>query len=94
MTLPLPPTNSFPLVMSLNQCPVQLSLKVAENDKHKMAQAAHERNQGAAPSIDIPKDAVDLPTLKFLPDDDTEGWMTVDEPMLFVYAGQGPYVSR
>jgi len=34
-----------------------------------------------------------LPPLKHLPDD-KEGWYTVDEPILFAYAGQGPYVGR
>ena len=34
-----------------------------------------------------------LPALRHLPDDD-EGWMTFEDPILFVYAGQGPYVGR
>ncbi|KAH6918534.1 ATP-NAD kinase-like domain-containing protein [Coprinopsis sp. MPI-PUGE-AT-0042] len=81
-------------VLSLDACPIQLSIKVAEKDKHKMAQAAHERNQGSSPLVDDGKDAHSLPSLKYLPDDETDDWVTIDEPMLFAYAGQGPYVSR
>jgi hypothetical protein len=26
--------------------------------------------------------------------DEKDGWITFDKPMLFAYAGQGPYVAR
>lgn len=81
-------------VLSLEPCPIQLSIKVAEKDKDKMAQAAHERNQGSSPLVDDGTDAQSLPSLKYLPDDQTDGWVTIEEPMLFAYAGQGPFVSR
>ena len=34
-----------------------------------------------------------LPPLKY-GKDDTEGWTTFDKPLLFAYAGKGPYVGR
>jgi sphingosine kinase len=34
-----------------------------------------------------------LPSLRYSIDD-TDGWITVDEPILYLYAGKGPYVSR
>lgn len=34
-----------------------------------------------------------LPPLNNLPDD-SEGWLTFSEPILYVYAGKGPYVGR
>jgi sphingosine kinase len=34
-----------------------------------------------------------LPPLKYMPDDE-EGWITFDKPILFIYGGKGPYVSR
>jgi sphingosine kinase len=34
-----------------------------------------------------------LPPLKYSATDD-EGWTVVTEPLLFVYAGKGPYVGR
>lgn len=33
-----------------------------------------------------------LPELKHL--SDSEGWTTFEEPLLYVYAGKGPYVGR
>ncbi|TFK29975.1 hypothetical protein FA15DRAFT_663292 [Coprinopsis marcescibilis] len=82
-------------VLAFEPCPVQLSVKIAEKDKDKMAEAAYARNQTPFPSS---KDAEAgspsaLPSLKYLPDDE-EGWYTLEEPVLFVYAGQGPYVGR
>ena len=26
--------------------------------------------------------------------DEKDGWITYDQPMLYIYAGQGPYISR
>jgi len=37
--------------------------------------------------------AESLPPLKFQPDD-TVGWTTFDGPLLYVYAGKGPFVGR
>ena len=34
-----------------------------------------------------------LPPLKYSMED-TDGWITVDEPILYLYAGKGPYVGR
>lgn len=34
-----------------------------------------------------------LPALKYLPDEE-DGWTTFDKPVLYVYAGKGPYVGR
>jgi sphingosine kinase len=34
-----------------------------------------------------------MPPLKYSIDD-TDGWITIDEPILYLYAGKGPYVGR
>jgi sphingosine kinase len=34
-----------------------------------------------------------LPPLKYSIED-MDGWITVDEPILYLYAGKGPYVGR
>jgi len=34
-----------------------------------------------------------MPPLRFSIDD-TDGWITIDEPILYLYAGKGPYVGR
>ena len=54
------------------------------------------------------KSSVEAPGVQSTPENDVEvpvppltqavgekdGWVTVEKPSLFVYAGQGPYVSR
>ncbi|EFI28368.1 hypothetical protein CC1G_13902 [Coprinopsis cinerea okayama7 len=84
-------------VLAFEACPVQLSIKVAEKDKDKMAEIAHARNQEVCVcNLEDDKTAAahaSLPALRYLPDDN-DGWYTIDEPILFVYAGQGPYVGR
>jgi len=77
-------------------CPVQLSVKIAETDKHKMAAIAHARNLDD--SIHVDQSNGDppngpLPPLQYLPEDE-DGWHTIEEPLAWIYAGQGPYVSR
>ena len=34
-----------------------------------------------------------LPPLNYLPDD-ADGWTSFNEPLIYVYAGKGPYVGR
>ncbi|KAF9564611.1 hypothetical protein CPC08DRAFT_734307 [Agrocybe pediades] len=87
-------------ILKFNPCPVQLSYKVATNDKHKMAQTYHSIQSEKVASPTTPSSAGfgdflgrSLPPLKYLPDDD-DGWTTFTEPTLYVYAGKGPYVSR
>ena len=38
----------------------------------------------------------DLPTLRFRdgPRDASDGWVVFDKPILYLYAGKGPFVSR
>jgi sphingosine kinase len=44
--------------------------------------------------LDADEDAA-LPPLRFAAGDAAgPGWITVDRPLSYVYAGQGPYVSR
>ncbi|RXW20903.1 hypothetical protein EST38_g4972 [Candolleomyces aberdarensis] len=84
-------------IITFNPCPIQLSMKVAGLDKDAMAKAFHDKK--LAPQD--PKDSIErtnsasgaLPSLQYLPDD-KEGWIDFEDPILFVYAGQGPYVGR
>lgn len=88
-------------VVQFRACPVQLSYKAVEVDKHKMAERAslHRKNNESVPfasssSPPLENDTAEsLPPLKFQPDD-TEGWTTFDGPLLYVYAGKGPFVGR
>ncbi|KAJ2920657.1 hypothetical protein H1R20_g16435, partial [Candolleomyces eurysporus] len=84
-------------IITFNPCPIQLSMKVAGLDKDAMAKAFHDKRLASQD----PKDSIEktnsssgaLPSLQYLPDD-KEGWIDFEDPILFVYAGQGPYVGR
>ncbi|KDR81645.1 hypothetical protein GALMADRAFT_239721 [Galerina marginata CBS 339.88] len=86
-------------LIKFKPCPVQLSFKVAENDKDKMAATVYSIKKDKTPSIPPSSAASEtsfhdkLPSLKFL-DGNEEDWTTFDEPILYVYAGKGPYVGR
>lgn len=72
-------------------------MKVAESDKDAMAKAFHDKKAASQDSKDSTEQTNNasgaLPSLKYLPDDN-DGWTTFEDPLLFVYAGQGPYVGR
>ncbi|KAF9013858.1 ATP-NAD kinase-like domain-containing protein [Cyathus striatus] len=89
-------------IIQFKSCPVQLSFKVAERDKYKMAQEVARRITDdetlttplSATSWMSEESASDaLPPLKYHHEDD-DGWTTFDESLLYVYAGKGPYVGR
>jgi len=86
-------------IIQFRACPVQLSYKAAENDKRKMAESVslHRKKprpaNGTSPATSGGDVAETLPPLKFQPDDN-EGWTTFEEPLLYVYAGKGPFVGR
>lgn len=102
-------------------CPVKVSLKVAESDKHKMVADLHNaRTQATARIGAVRSDASirgqeepwdglpegeaapegdregGLPSLRFrdAPCDEHDGWIVFEKPVLYLYAGKGPYVSR
>ncbi|EDR14311.1 uncharacterized protein LACBIDRAFT_306015 [Laccaria bicolor S238N-H82] len=90
-------------IAQLKPCPIQLSFKVAETDKHKMAEHLvtsrkefeKDNISGSLPSNSITKmpERSALPPLNYLPDD-ADGWTSFNEPLIYVYAGKGPYVGR
>lgn len=86
-------------LLRFKPCPVQLSLKLAETDKEKMAAAVHSREKQkremvAVSTADSPdKTGVSLSPLEHVHTDE-EGWTIFDESILSVYAGKGPYVAR
>jgi len=47
----------------------------------------------ASPSVTEDIVSGGLPPLTYSADD-TDGWTTIDEPILYLYAGKGPYVGR
>ncbi|KAH9484246.1 Sphingoid long chain base kinase 4 [Psilocybe cubensis] len=88
-------------IIAFKPCPVQLSYRLVESDKNKMAEFAHSK-RAETTTISSSESQVSeleskvegaMPTLKYLPDDE-DGWTTFDKPVLYVYAGKGPYVGR
>ncbi|KAJ7111556.1 ATP-NAD kinase-like domain-containing protein [Mycena crocata] len=86
-------------MIQFKPCPVQLSYKAVEMDKNKMVDTLQKRRakdkDGLAPQLPPNSDATEtaLPALKHVGTDD-DGWTVLDEPLLYVYAGKGPYVGR
>lgn len=92
----LPTSDS---VVQFKTCPVQLSYKAAEVDKMKMAEALEARHHAKKEELLPPTPSAETKTDLGLPElryslDDMDGWTTMEEPLLYVYAGKGPYVSR
>lgn len=91
-------TDTPILVIQFKACPVQISYKAAEKDKRKMAESASAHRNAVAKDTSASAAEGDtaetLPPLRFQPGSSGEGWTTIDEPLLYVYAGKGPFVGR
>lgn len=87
----------FLIVLLLRPCPVRLSYKGVETNKSKMIEDLQARRaRGQQPIlIDTASHDIDggLPPLQRSTEDEEE-WTTFEEPLLYVYAGKGPYVGR
>ena len=72
-----------------------MQIKVAEQDKLKMVEILRSKRSEDA---DIQSDSETImeqsvpPLTQVVGEND--GWITVDRPMVYIYAGQGPYVGR
>ncbi|KAI0054119.1 hypothetical protein FA95DRAFT_1530115 [Auriscalpium vulgare] len=80
--------------------PFSVSVKPIETDKMKMIESLRVSREGsleqrfeASGSRKMPEDGAPLPPLRYA-SDDTDGWITFEDSILFIYAGKGPYVSR
>ncbi|KAJ7273740.1 ATP-NAD kinase-like domain-containing protein [Mycena haematopus] len=80
-------------LVQFKPCPIQLSYKAAELDKEKMFDALQNRRAKGTTNIRNGQEGTALPALKYSTTDD-EGWSVLNEPLLYVYAGKGPYVGR
>ena len=78
-------------------CPVKISLKVSERDKHKMHEtyqsAWHTQENNRETCWDDLHPSEKLPPLKHS-ETDTDGWEDFDLPVLYFYGGLIPYVGR
>ena len=73
---------------------MQLSLKLAETDKEKMAAAVHSRETQKSEVPVAIASSPDQTGISLSPHEGEDGWTIFDEPILYVYAGKGPYVAR
>jgi len=83
-------------LIAFKSCPVTLQIKVAEQDKSKIVEALRLKHSGK--TIDA-QSASESSLEEFIPPltqavDEKDGWITYDQPMLYISAGQGPYISR
>lgn len=92
--------------LRFNNCPVKVAIKVAEHDKEVMAHRSNAlRASAKSPVLVTPveslpdntnltdEEAAQLPALQHTGNQD-DSWIEFDKPITYVYAGQGPYVSR
>jgi sphingosine kinase len=72
-----------------------ISIKADMLERGEMLKALREYTS-SAPHYDVPAveegDATALPPLQYVNDQD--GWTTFEGPMLYMFAGKGPLVSR
>lgn len=72
-----------------------ISVKTEMSEKGAMVKALREYTS-SAPHFDVPREgeqnATALPPLRYV--DEHDGWTTFEGPILFMYAGKGPLVSR
>ncbi|KAJ4000735.1 ATP-NAD kinase-like domain-containing protein [Lentinula boryana] len=82
-------------LIKFKPCNVQLSYKAVEQDKKKMFENLNFRRSknGSVVPRENQDDNSELPESK-IGLDETEGWTTFPEPLLYLYAGKGPYVGR
>ena len=72
-----------------------ISIKADMSERGAMLKALREYTN-SAPHYDIPPvkegDTTALPPLKYV--DDQEGWTTFEGPIMYMFAGKGPLMSR
>ena len=87
-------------VLTKKKSPIQLSYKLAESDKYKMASDVANRHQTLTgePISPSPLSAStqysfdDISCERY--EQDEEGWTIFPHPIIYLYAGKGPYVGR
>ncbi|KAG1891068.1 ATP-NAD kinase-like domain-containing protein [Suillus subluteus] len=82
-------------IIARKSCPIELSMKVVDQDKSRMLDALHARRAGESPSPSSPPSSLLSDDKK--PDSASSShdeWTRFKRPILWMYAGQGPFVSR
>jgi sphingosine kinase len=83
-------------VISAKTYRFKISAKIDAADKAAMVEALRKYENSATndehPRAEVESPSTGLPPLQYV--DDHEGWSTFEGPILYFYAGKGPYVSR
>jgi sphingosine kinase len=83
-------------VISAKTYRFKISAKIDAADKAAMVEALRKYENSATndehPRAEVESLSTELPPLQYV--DDYEGWSTFEGPILYFYAGKGPYVSR
>ncbi|EIW85152.1 hypothetical protein CONPUDRAFT_79840 [Coniophora puteana RWD-64-598 SS2] len=74
-------------VARLKTCPIQLSIKVVDDDKQRMVDAANARNSLTQQWSPEPIDDKGVSA-------DEGKWVDFQNPIIYMYAGKGPFMSR
>ncbi|KAG1756719.1 ATP-NAD kinase-like domain-containing protein [Suillus paluster] len=82
-------------IIARKSCPIELSMKVVDQDKSRMMDALYARRGGASPGLSSPSSSLlsDDKKLDSSSSSDEE-WTRFEKPILWMYAGQGPFVSQ
>ena len=76
----------------------KISAKVGASGKAEMVEALRKHENSAPNDNERPRaeagehPSTELPPLRYV--DDYDGWTTFEDPVLFFFAGKGPYVTR
>ncbi|OAX44699.1 hypothetical protein K503DRAFT_706004 [Rhizopogon vinicolor AM-OR11-026] len=82
-------------VITRKSCPVELSLKVVDQDKSHMMDALYARRAGSLPNPSIsPSPPLSDGKKIDSPGSSHEEWTRFEKPILWMFAGQGPFVGR
>ncbi|KAH9952580.1 ATP-NAD kinase-like domain-containing protein [Russula dissimulans] len=82
-------------ILTRKAYPFAISIKTGMSQKGAMVEAL-QKYTSSAPHYDVPQveeeDSTALPPLKYV--DDHDGWTSFEGPILFMYAGKAPLMSR
>lgn len=85
------------VVLRQRPCPIKISLKVSQRDKHKMVETYHakwdKQNEDTVTCWDDLPPSERLPPLRYS-ETDTDGWEDLDVSVLYFYAGLIPCVGK
>ncbi|KAI0273765.1 ATP-NAD kinase-like domain-containing protein [Gloeopeniophorella convolvens] len=74
--------------------PFSISVKAVHEDKRSMVEAVRKHRssplEGQPQAVETT--STELPPLQYV--EESEGWTTLEGPILYLYAGKGPFVSR